>query len=72
MNAMASQITEVSIAYPAVCLGDDQRKHQSSVLLTFVRGIHRWPVKSLHIGPVTNAENVSIWWHNHDYSGTDK
>ena len=32
--------------------------------LAFVRGIHRWPVKSLHKGPVTR-ENVSIWWRHH-------
>ena len=32
--------------------GVDQRKHQSSVSLAFVRGIHRWPVNSPHKGPV--------------------
>ena len=31
----------------------DQRNHQSSKMLAFVRGIHRWPVNSLHKGPVT-------------------
>ena len=31
----------------------DQRKHQSSALLAFVRGIHRWPVNSPHTWPVT-------------------
>ena len=31
----------------------DQRKHQSSAALVFVRGIHRWPVNSPHKGPVT-------------------
>ena len=30
-----------------------QRKHQSSASLAFVRGIHRWPVDSPHKGPVT-------------------
>ena len=29
------------------------RKHQSSALLAFVRGIHRWPLNSPHKGPVT-------------------
>ena len=53
MSAIASQITGVSIVYSAVCSGADQRKHQSSVSLTFVRGIHRWPVDSPHKGPVT-------------------
>ena len=33
--------------------GADQRKHQRSASLAFVRGIHRWPVNSPHKGPVT-------------------
>ena len=28
-------------------------------------GIHRWPVKSPHKGPLTR-KNVSIWWRHHD------
>ena len=52
MSAMASQITGVSIIYSTVYSGADQRKHQSSAPLAFVRGIHRWPVNSLHKGPV--------------------
>ena len=39
--------------YWTVCSGADQRKHQSSASLAFVRGIHRWPVNSPHKGPVT-------------------
>ena len=31
----------------------EKRKHQSSAPLSFVRGIHRWPVNSPHKGPVT-------------------
>ena len=53
MSAMASQITGGSIVCLTVCSGADQRKHQSSVSLTFVRGIHRSPVVSPHKGPVT-------------------
>ena len=41
IGAMASQITGVSIDYSAVWSGADQRKHQSSASLAFVRGIHR-------------------------------
>ena len=33
--------------------GADQRKHQSSTSLAFVRGIHRGPMNSPHKGPVT-------------------
>ena len=53
MGAMASQITNLTLVYSAVCPGADQRKHQSSASLAFVRGIHRWPVNSPHKGPVT-------------------
>ena len=53
MDAMASQITGVSIVYTTVCSGAEQRRHQSSASLAFVRGIPRWPVNSPHKGPVT-------------------
>ena len=53
MNAMASQITSLTIVYSTVYSGADQRKHQSSASLAFVWGIHRWPVRSPHIGSVT-------------------
>ena len=53
MGAMASQITGISIVYSAVCSGADQRKHQSSALLAFMRGINQWPVNSPRKGPVT-------------------
>ena len=53
MGAMASQITSLTIVYSTVHSGADQRKHQSSALLAFVRGTHRWPVISPHKGPVT-------------------
>ena len=53
MNVMAYQITGVWIVYSTVCSGADQRKHQSSVSLAFVRGIHRSPVNSPHKWPVT-------------------
>ena len=52
-DVMASQITGVSIVCSTVCSGADQRKHQSSASLAFMRGIHRWPVNSPHKGPVT-------------------
>ena len=49
VNAMAPQIICVSI----VNSGADQRNHQISALLAFVRGIHRWLVNSPHKDPVT-------------------
>ena len=53
MGATASQITSPTIAYSTVYSGADQRKHQSSASLAFVRGIHRSPVNSPHKWPVT-------------------
>ena len=53
MIAIASQITSFTIVYTSVYPGADQSKDQSSALLAFVRGIHRWPVNSPHKGPVT-------------------
>ena len=41
MGAMASQIASLAIVYSSVYSGADQRKHQSSASLAFVRGIHR-------------------------------
>ena len=53
MGSMASQITSLMIVHSTVYTGADQRKHQSSASLAFVRGIHRWPVNSPHKWPVT-------------------
>ena len=53
MGAMASQIISLTIVYWTVYSGADQRKHQSSASLAFVRGIHRGPVNSPHKWPVT-------------------
>ena len=53
MNTLASQITSLAIVYSIVYSDADQRKHQSSASLAFVRGIHRGPVNSPHKGPVT-------------------
>ena len=52
MGALASQITSLTIVYSIVYSDADQRKHQSSASLAFVRGIHRGP-NSPHKWPVT-------------------
>ena len=64
MIAMASQITSLMIVYSTVYSGTDERKHQSSTSLVFMRGIHRWPVNSPHKG-ASNADNSFIWWRHH-------
>ena len=53
MGEIASQITSLTIVYSTVYSDADQRKHQSSASLAFVRGIHRGPVNSPHKWPVT-------------------
>ena len=52
MSTMVYQITSLMIVYSTVHPGTEQRKHQSSASLAFVRGIHRSPVNSPHKGPV--------------------
>ena len=52
MSGMASQITSLAIVSSTVYSDADQRKHQISASLAFVRGIHRGPVKISR----TNAE----------------
>ena len=60
MDAMAAQITGISIVCSTVCSGAHQIKHQSSVFLASVRGIHRSLVDSPHKGPVTR-KMTSSW-----------
>ena len=68
MDTISSQITSLAIVYSMVYSGADQRKHQSSASLTFVRGIHRGPVKHRHKWPVTRKmfpfDDVIIYWNN--------
>ena len=56
MSAMTSQITSLTIVYSTVYSDADQRKHQSSTSLAFVRGIHRWPVNSPQKGPMARKK----------------
>ena len=67
MSGTAYLITWVSTVCLTVCPGADQRKHQNSMSLAFVRGIHRRPVNSTQ--RASNAENISIWWRIHDHWG---
>ena len=53
MSAMVSQITRVWMVCSTVCSDADQRKHQCSASLAFVRGLHRGLVNSPRKGPVT-------------------
>ena len=53
MGVIASQITSLTVVYSTVYSGADLRQHRCSASVTFVRGIHRWPVNSSHKWPVT-------------------
>ena len=66
MSAIASKITSLTNVYSTVYSDADQRKHQSSASLAFVRWIHRWAVNSPH--RASNAENASIWCRHHDFA----
>ena len=59
MTMLASQITSLAVVYSIVYSGVDQRKHQSSASLAFVRKMASY------------AENISIWWRHHDPSMRD-
>ena len=77
MGTIASQITSLTTVYSTVYLDADQRKHQSSASLAFVRGIyrgpHKWPVtrKMFPFDDVIMSIQVwcqtilPIWWRHY-------
>ena len=80
MGVIVSQITSLMIVFSTVYLETDQRKHQSSASLAYVRGIHRRPVNSLHKWPVMRKmfpyDDVimqcsipSLQWHHNEHDG---
>ena len=60
MGVIASQIPSLTIVYSTVYSGADQRKHQSSASVAFVRGIHRWSGNSPHKWPVTRKMSDDV------------
>ena len=66
MCTMASQIPGISIVYYTVCSGADQRKQQRFYFSGFCEG--NLPVTGEFPAQMaSNVENVSIWWHHHEY-----
>ena len=63
MGAIASQIISLTIVHSTGYSDADQRKHQSSASLAFVREFTGAGEFSLQM--TSNAENVSIWWRHH-------
>ena len=68
MTMLASQITSLTVVYSIVYSGVNQRKHQSSASLAFVREIHRGPVNFPHKWPVTRKmfpfDDVIMHWQS--------
>ena len=67
MGTIASQITILTIVYSMVYSGADQRKHQSSVSLAFVGGIHRWQYAGIDNNMMENdllwqGFKIHIYW----------
>ena len=62
MIAMTSQITCIPIVSSTVCSGADQRKHQSSAWLAFVRGIHQSQVCSTVCSGADQIKRQSSAW----------
>ena len=60
MGALAFQITSFMAVYSTVYADVDQRKYESSVWNSSVTG--EFPTQR-----ASNAENVSIWWHHHEW-----
>ena len=75
MGTMASQITSLTIVYSTVYSGADQKKHQSSASLAFVRGFHRGPGTSPHKWPVTRKmfpfDDAIMLFHQNMESATN-
>ena len=65
MSTMASQITSLTIVYSTIYSGVDQRKHQSSASLAFVRGIHgdhAWVnIRSVRFGIIKVTNTMVIF-----------
>ena len=70
MGSIAFQITSLTTVYSIVYSDADQRKHQSSASLAFVRGIHPGPVNSQHKWPLTRKmfpfdDVIMEWSYDH-------
>ena len=65
MSTMASQITSLTIVYPIVYSGVDQRK-KSKLHVTCLWAGNSPVACEFPAQRANNAENVSIWWRHHD------
>ena len=74
MGTISSQVTNLTIVYSIVNSDADQRKHQSSASLAFVREIHRGPVAKW---PLTSSRYCSFhsadrWYISTEYFVTSR
>ena len=63
MGALPSQLTSNLTVYSMIYSDQHKRNIKAPRHLPFVRGIHRWPAKYRHKGPVTRKK-PSIWWRH--------
>ena len=61
MDAMASQITGVSVVYSTVCSGAEQKKSKFRVTGLWGEFTGEFPAQK-----ASKAQNVSIWWRHHE------
>ena len=60
-STMASQITGNSTVCSTICSEEHIGKHQSSAILVFCEGVHRFPSQR-----ASNAKNIFLSWHHHE------
>ena len=65
MTMLASQNTSLPVVCSIVYSDVNQRKHQSSASLAFVRELHAG-TGEFSAQMASYAENVSIWWRHHE------
>ena len=75
MGLIASQIISLTVVFSTFYSDADQRKHQNSASLAFVRAIRRGPVNSPHRWPVTRKmfpfdDAIMVWVGLHTSSFT--
>ena len=68
MNAVAFQITSLTIVYSTVY--SRRKSKKTSMLRAFVRRIHRWPVNSQHKWPLTRRKCFHLMTSSHYAHGS--
>ena len=62
VRVMVFWIARNSTVCSKTCSRQQHRKHENSVLLVLLRGIHRWPVDSPEMLNVFPCHDILMWW----------